>query len=129
MDRDGIIRVLSDALADEQAAVVLRSHDAIAELRGPMRPRAGGQWLTLGEEGASHLHVRLDRIDAIKFREAQEGNAALEVFDRDGAMVFRISFRHTNPARPENFDSARLAALHSRFNRLAVEGGNDQGDG
>src|SRR5713226_4841386 len=107
MDRDEIIGVLSYALADEQAAVVLRSHDAIAELRGPMRPRAGGQWLTLGEEGASHLHVRLDRIDAIKFRAAQEGNAA----------------------RPENFDSARLAALRSRFNRLAAEGSNDQGDG
>ncbi len=113
-----VVTVLADALAFGDTLVIVRAGAAIAEVAGgPLR--RGEEWLTLGDEGAgaSHVHLRIADVQAIRYREAEGRNAALDVLDANGAVIVSIAFRRTNPARAETFDAERLAAIGARFGR------------
>lgn len=114
-----VVAALSDALAFGDTLVIVRAGGAIAEVAGgPLR--RGEEWLTLGNEGAdaSHVHVRIADAQAIRYRQTEGRNAALDVLGPDGAVIVSIAFRRTNPARPETFDAERLAAIVARFGWL-----------
>jgi len=116
---ESVLAALEDALAFGDTMVIVRSGAAIAEVTGgPLR--RGQEWLTLGDEGAgaSHVHVKLSEIHALRFRHAEGRNAALDVFGAGGESLFSLSFRKTNPGRGETFDPERSAAVRARFGHL-----------
>ncbi len=116
---ESVLAALEDALAFGDTMVIVRSGAAIAEVTGgPLR--RGQEWLTLGDEGAgaSHVHVKLSDIHALRFRHAEGRNAALDVFGAGGESLLSLSFRKTNPGRGETFDPDRLAAVRARFGHL-----------
>jgi hypothetical protein len=113
-----VIELLETALASEGARVTVRVPGAIAEVPGPLALRRGGEWLTLGDEGGAHVHLRASDVHALRFSAPADGNAALEVLDGEGHRLCRIAFSRTNRARPERFDSARLAEAVRRFGHL-----------
>lgn len=111
-----VLATLEAALAFGDTLVIVRSGAAIAEVAGgPLR--RGDEWLTLGDEtaGASHVHVKASAIHALRFRCSEGRNAALDVLDAGGGVVFSVSFRRTNRGRGETFEAGRLAALQQRF--------------
>lgn len=116
---NSILAALDEAVALGNTLVVVRSGAAIAEVAGgPLR--RGQEWLTLGDEGAgaSHVHVKLSEIGALRFRHAEGRNAALDVLNTSGEVIFALSFRKTNPARAETFDADRLDTVKARFGHL-----------
>ncbi len=112
--------VLEEALAFGDTIVIVRSGAAIAEVMGGPA-RRGQEWLTVGDEGAgaSHVHIKLSEIDALRFRHAEGRNAALDVLNENGETIFSLSFRKTNPGREETFDADRLATVKAWFGHLA----------
>ena len=117
---DSVLAALEEALALGDTIVIVRAAAATAEVAGG-RLRRGQEWLTVGDEGAgaSHVHIKLSEIDALRFRHAEGRNAALDVLNGKGEAIFSLSFRKTNPSRAEMFDSDRLATLNARFGHLA----------
>src|SRR5258708_33952027 len=116
---DAVLAALEEALAFGDTMVIVRSGAAIAEVAGgPVR--RGQEWLTLGDEGAgaSHVHVKLSAIDALRFRHVDGCNAALDVLDAGGDSIVSVSFRKTNPGRAETFDAERLPTPRRRFGHL-----------
>lgn len=114
-----LLTALEAALAQGDTMVIVRAGAATAEVvGGPLR--RGPEWLTLGDEaaGASHVHLRLGDVRALRYREAEGRNAALDVLGPDGAAILSVSFRKTNPRRGEGFDAERLAAVRARFGHL-----------
>lgn len=116
---EAVLTALEAAFALGETMVIVRSGAAIAEVAGgPLR--RGQEWLTLGDEGAgaSHVHVKLSEVHAVRFREAEGRNAALDVLGANGESLLSVSFRKTNPGRAETFDPERLAAVRARFGHL-----------
>ncbi len=117
---DAVLAALESALAFGDTMVLVRAGAAIAEVAGgPLR--RGQEWLTLGDEGAgaSHVHVKRSEIHALRFRQAEGRNAALDVLNTNGEAIVSVSFRKTNPGRGDTFDADRLATLRERFGHLA----------
>lgn len=117
---DSTLAVLEEGLAFGDTIVIVRSGAAIAEIiDGPAR--RGQEWLTVGDEGAgaSHVHMKLSEIDALRFRHAEGRNAALDVLNATGEAICSVSFRKTNASRAETFDPDRLAMVKARFGHLA----------
>ena len=117
---ESTLAVLEKALAFGDTIVIVRSGAAIAEVTGGPA-RRGQEWLTVGDEGAgaSHVHIKLSEIDALRFRHTEGRNAALDILNANGDAIVSVSFRKTNPGRAETFDSERLTTLKSRFGHLA----------
>jgi hypothetical protein len=110
---------LEAALAMGDTMIIVRAGAAIAEVAGgPLR--RGSERLTLGDEGAgaSHVHVKLAEAAALRYREAEGRNAALDLLGPDGVVILSLTFRRTNPGRPDGFDPDRLAAVRARFGSL-----------
>ena len=118
--RDQLMAALETGLGFPDTSIIVRSACAIAEVRGPLPLRRGAEWLTLGEESGSHVHVKADAIVDVRFCDPCDGNAALEVLARDGTVVCRISFRKTNAARVGNYDRERAERIRTNFRHLAA---------
>ena len=118
---DDILSSLEEALAFGDTVLIVRSKAATAEVVGGGPLRRSQEWPTLGDEGggASHVHLRIAEVCGLRFRESPDRNAALDVLAPDAEAILSISFRRTNPARLETFDPERLAAVKSRFCRVA----------
>ena len=117
---ESTLAVLEKALAFGDTIVIVRSGAAIAEVMGgPMR--RGQEWLTVGDEGAgaSLVHIKLSEIDGLRFRDAEDRNAALDVLNANGETICSLSFRKTNAGRTETFDADRLETVKARFGHLA----------
>jgi hypothetical protein len=109
---------LEAALMTDDTNIVVRSASAIVELMGPMPMRLGSEWLTIGEEGKSHVHVRMKDAARLRFGAPANGNAHLELLGEGGEAILRVAFRGTNPEKLEKFQPARLGELRSRFGHL-----------
>jgi hypothetical protein len=107
--------VLSEAAGLSETSLVVRSPGAVAEIRGPLPVRSGVEWLTFGEEGGSHAHLRLADLHTLRFADPADRNAALEILTNDGTVLCRLSFRGTNSMRSESYDRARADRLSARF--------------
>lgn len=118
-DRDPIILALHDALAFAETSVIVRSAGAIAEVHDVCTLRQGAEWVTLGEEGGTHVHLKIQDGCRLRYRQPDEGNAALELLGAGGEVFCRLCFRGTNPARTEVYNRERAANLHVRFGCLA----------
>lgn len=112
------IAELEAALALPNSALIVRAPGAIAEIRGPLPLRRGADWLTIGEEAGSHVHLRQLDVAGCRFARADAANARLELLDTSGATLCKVSFRHTNPARGDRFDAAFAAQVEARFAHL-----------
>ena len=114
-----IVSILEEALRLGEIIVIVRANGAVAEVMGDLRLRRGEEWLTLGQEGASHVHVRIAEVQAVRFTQAQGRNAALQILGPDGGLLVQVAFRGTNPGHAEAFKSERLEAVRARFAHLA----------
>ncbi|NOU09921.1 MAG: hypothetical protein HOO98_07885 [Nitrospira sp.] len=117
-DRDQIMAVLETSLAFD-TSVIVRSAGAIAEIHGFLTVRREAEWITLGDEGSSHVHLNIQDGSRLHYTQPDAGNAALELRGPDGALLCRVSFRHTNQARAEQYDAERAARVRARFGWLA----------
>ena len=112
-----MIETLRNAVAEADARIIVRNPSAIAELCGPLpleSPRDNAEWLTIGEEGKPHIHLRSSDVARLRFDAPLDGNVALEVLDEDGARVLRVAFVKTNPAK-NDCDQRRRSALIDRY--------------
>lgn len=119
----GIIATLEEAVGFMETSLIVRTAAAIVEMRGPLRLRHGQEWLTLGEDSGSHVHLKTEAIVMIRYTHSPDANAALEVRSADGDVVCRISFRGTNPAQGDRYNSERAVDVRTRFARLAEQAG------
>jgi hypothetical protein len=117
MDADGWA-TLEAALLIAETNIVVRSSSAIVELMGPLPMRAGSEWLTIGEEGRNHVHVRMKDATSLRFGAPQNANAHLELLAAGGEVILRVAFRATNPDKIDKFQPARRDELRSRFGHL-----------
>ncbi len=118
-NRDQIIAALEAALAFVETSVIVSSAGAIAEVHGLRTVRQGAEWVTLGEEGGTHVHLKIQGGCRLRYTQPDEGNAVLELLGFTGDVLCRISFRGTNPARTESYNRERAAHVRARFDRLA----------
>jgi len=116
------IDILTEAAGFPETSIVVRSGCVVAEIRGPLSVRLGPEWLTFGEERASHVHLRLADLHSVRFTDPGDRNAALEIFSEDGAVLCRFSFRGTNAVRTESYDCDRAERLKARFAALRERG-------
>lgn len=117
--REQILEALEAALACGDTSVIVRSAGAIAEVHGLLTLRQGAEWITLGEEGGTHVHLKIQEDYRLRYSQPEEGNAALELLGAEGEILCRISFRRTNQARAENYNPERAANVRERFECLA----------
>jgi hypothetical protein len=118
INRDDIGATLEAALAFAEISVIVRSAGAIAEVRGPLTVRQGTEWVTLGEEGGSHVHLKILNVCTLRYTESDDANAALELRGSGGDVLCRISFRGTNPARTESYNRERAVDVRALFSHL-----------
>jgi hypothetical protein len=100
---DAHYTILQSALALDGVRVSVRTSGAIAEVLGPLEVRRGDEWMTLGAEHGSHVHVKAADVAGLRFSAPPDGNAALELVDATGARVVRIGF-----ARARRDEALRL---------------------
>ncbi|MGQ0554498.1 MAG: hypothetical protein ACT4PN_00940 [Nitrospiraceae bacterium] len=117
--RDEILSALEAALAYGETSVIVRSAGAIAEVHGLLTLRQGTEWVTLGEEGTTHVHLKIEEGSNLIYRHEDKANAALELVGPDGALFCRVTFRGTNQARVENYSPDRATQICQRFGCLA----------
>ena len=117
--RDQIIAALEAALACGETSVIVRSAGAIAEVHGLLTLRQGTEWVTLGEEGRTHVHLKIEVGCRLRYTQPDEGNAALELVGTNEDLLCRVSFRGTNQARIETYNPDRAAQIRERFGCLA----------
>ncbi len=121
--REQILVALEAALAYGDTSVIVRSSGAIAEVHGLLTLRQGAEWVTLGEEGKTHVHLKIEEGSRLLYRQQDEANAVLELIGADGDLLCRVSFRGTNRAKTESYSPERAAKIHERFGCLAEGAG------
>lgn len=119
MSHTDLVIELEAALALPDTALIVRNAACIAEVCGPLSVRRGTDWLTLGEDGGTHLHLRAADIAGLRFVAAESANAAIEVLDGAGDTLCKVSFRRTNPARKDRYDADLAGRVRTRFAHLA----------
>jgi hypothetical protein len=119
MPDSDLIGELEAALAFAHTAMIIRGPAVIAEIRGPLAVRRGSDWLTIGEDGGTHVHLRAADIARCRLAVALNANMQLEVLDNSGATLCKISFRHTNRSKEDRFDAEHTACVQARFGHLA----------
>ncbi|MEO5955561.1 MAG: hypothetical protein ABIR36_07725 [Nitrospiraceae bacterium] len=117
--REQILLALEAALVCGDTSVIVRSSGAIAEVHGLVTLRQGTEWVTLGEEGQTHVHLKIEDGCRLLYRQQDEANTALELLGADGDLLCRVSFRGTNRAKTEHYSPERAAKIHERFSCLA----------
>lgn len=113
-----VLPALEEALAFSDTSIIVRTESAVTEIRGPLTLRRGPEWLTLGHEDGSHVHVKTGDIREVRFRDPADRGAALEVLGEGGKLLCKVCFRRTNPARPNAYDRTRVEDLSARFLHL-----------
>lgn len=109
--------VIERAAAVSNTNLIVRSEYAIVEVRGPLQLHCTGQWLRLGVEGQSHLHLKLGAIEALQFVSPADANSALRILGVQDSLLCRIVFRHTNP-RGQPFEPTRREQVQQMFSDL-----------
>ena len=116
-----LIAELEAALAFPHTAMIIRGSGIIAEIRGPLALRRGSDWLTIGEDGGTHVHLRAADIARCRLAVAESANIQLEVLDPAGAALCKVSFRNTNRTKAERFDAEHSARVQARFGHLQAQ--------
>jgi hypothetical protein len=118
MPDSDLIGELEAALAFSHTAMIIRGPATIAEIRGPLAVRRGSDWLTIGEDGGTHVHLRAADIARCRLAVADNANIQLEVLDSAGATLCKVSFRNTNRSKENRFDAEHAARVQARFGHL-----------
>lgn len=118
-ERAEILRLLQRAAEVSNTNLIVRSQFAIAEVRGPLALHCTGEWLRLGVEGESHIHLKLAAVKGLQFQCPPDANAGVRVCGEDGELLCRIVFRQTNP-KLEGYDAGRAASVKEEFSAIAV---------
>lgn len=117
--REEILTALESALRFDETSVIVRSPSAIAEVHGLLTVREGTEWVTLGEEGRTHVHLKIVEGCRLRYRQSDDTNAALEFTGPDGELLCRVTFRGTNQAKTEQYNPVRAVMVCERFGHLA----------
>lgn len=120
-DPRAILSILEEAIGWAGTSFIVRTPAVIVEMRGPLKVTCGQEWATIGEESGSHIHLRVQSCQVLRYTLPNKTNAALEVRAADGELVCRLSFRGTDPSQTERYDVERATNVHTRFARLAKE--------
>jgi len=120
MSAPDLIAELAAALSFSNTALIIRVPSLIAEIRGPLALRRGSDWLTIGEDGGTHVHLRAADVAQGRLVQSDTANLQLELLDSGGATLCKVSFRNTNPAKEERFDPELFARVTARFGHFAV---------
>jgi len=121
--------ILEFALSLPETSLILRNAGAIAEIRGPLPVRRGAAWLTLGDEGGTHVHLKAADIRRCVFSDPPDANAALTVLGPGDGPLCKISFRGTNPLRATADGRARAIAVKEHFGHLQAADDSGPGSG
>ena len=78
ISQDQIVSALESALGFEETSVIVRSSSAVAEVHGLLTVQRGTEWITLGEEGRTHVHLKIAEGCRLRYRQPNDKNAALE---------------------------------------------------
>lgn len=65
--------------------------------------------------------IKIQNGCALRYAQPNESNATLELSELRGDLICRVTFRGTNRARPENYNSERAAQVRERFGSLAEQ--------
>lgn len=122
ISQDQIVSALESALGFEETSVIVRSSGAIAEVHGLLTVWRGTEWITLGEEGQTHVHLKIVEGCRLHYRQPDDKNAALELTGPDGDMLCRMTFRGTNRTKTDNYFPERASKIHERFACLSEPG-------
>jgi hypothetical protein len=118
MSAPDLIAEVEAALAFPNTALIIRGPAVIAEIRGPLALRRGSDWLTIGEDQGTHVHLRAADIVRCRLVQAQAANLQLELQDAASTTLCKVSFRNTNAAKTERFDPELSAQVKARFGHL-----------
>lgn len=121
-ERDEILTALEAALACGETSVIVRSAGAIAEVHGLVTVRQGGEWVTLGEEGRTHVHLKIVEGCRLRYRHSDDQNKALELSGPEGEILCRVTFRGTNRRKTDTYHPERASTLDERFVGLSESG-------
>ncbi len=121
ISQDEILSALESALRFERTSVIVRSSGAIAEVHGLLTVRRRAEWVTLGDEGQTHIHLKIVGGCRLHYRQSDDKNAALELTGPDGEVLCRVTFRGTNRAKTGQYNPVRAARVCERFGHLANE--------
>lgn len=111
-----LLQVIERAARRENTNLIVRSEFAIAEVKGPLQLHCTGQWLRLGVEGQSHLHIKVAEIERLEFSAPTDANAGIKLLGQKNALLCRIVFRHTNPELA-NFDESQRNEVQRLFSQ------------
>jgi hypothetical protein len=120
MSEPDLIAELEAALAFPNTAMIIRGPSVIAEIRGPLAVRRGADWLTIGEDGGTHIHLRSTDVARCTLVQASTANIQLELQDSAGATLCKVSFRNTNATKEDRFDPELTARVRTRFGHLSA---------
>jgi hypothetical protein len=118
MSAPDLIAELEAALAFSNTALIIRVPALIAEIRGPLAVRRGTDWLTIGEDQGTHVHLRAADVARARLVQSDAANLQLELQDGAGSILCKVSFRNTNPAKEGRFDPELSARVKARFGHL-----------
>ena len=120
--QDQIISALELALGVGETSVIVRSSGAIAEVHGLLTVRRKTEWVTLGEEGQTHIHLKIVERCRLRYRRQSDKNAALELAGPDGEVLCRVAFHGTNQTKTDQYQPERAAMIHESFSHLTESG-------
>ena len=122
ISQDQIVLALESALGFVETSVIVRSSGAIAEVHGLLTVWRGTEWITLGEEGQTHVHLKIVEGCRLRYRQSDNNNSALELAGADGEVLCRMTFRGTNRTKTDHYHPERALKIHESFGYLAESG-------
>lgn len=109
--------VLKALLEQPEVHLVVKTGNAVAELRGRGAMRSSRQWITIEIDGGpSHVHVRCGGISGAEFVERPDGNCGVRFHGTDGREIVACFLPHTNPSRLQFSEANRRV-----FERLRAD--------
>jgi len=115
MSQTQIVSALQAALKFGELSVIVRSPSAIAEVHGLLTVQQGTEWVKLGEEGRSHVHLKILEGCRLRYRQSEDKNTALELTGPDGEVLCRVVFQGTNPAKTDSYRSEHASKIRESF--------------
>lgn len=122
MSQTQIVSALQSALRFGELSVIVRSPSAIAEVHGLQEVRKGSEWVTLGEEGRSHVHLKIVEGCRLRYRQSEDKNMALELTGPDGEVLCRVIFQGTNSAKSDSYRPEHASKIRESFCWLGESG-------
>lgn len=116
--------LLRDIVNEEHIIVSISNGNAIAEtLISNLPIRISEEWIRIGVEGESHIHLKKNAIKFVKFVKEERSNGrtsfSIRLLDERQERILAIYF--TNMYEDEQLRSDRVARYNQIFNKYGSE--------